>query len=86
MPVAVFLVGVLLGTEKYSFMYAANMVIVAIGVATASYGASLVGTAFDAEPGELHVWLVVQRCWCIRHSAAYATCTGSRASKNLAVP
>lgn len=41
MPVAVFLVGVLLGTEKYSFMYAANMVIVAIGVATASYGASM---------------------------------------------
>ena len=38
MPITVFLVGVLLGTEKYSHPYAANMVVVAIGVATASYG------------------------------------------------
>ncbi len=39
MPVTVFLVGVMLGTEKYSNSYAANMVVVAIGVAVASYGA-----------------------------------------------
>ncbi|KAG2437006.1 hypothetical protein HYH02_011438 [Chlamydomonas schloesseri] len=38
MPVTVFLTGLLLGTERYSFRYAANLVIVAIGVATASYG------------------------------------------------
>ncbi|EFJ40110.1 hypothetical protein VOLCADRAFT_100128 [Volvox carteri f. nagariensis] len=38
MPVTVFLVGVLLGTEKYSHMYALNMVVVGIGIATASYG------------------------------------------------
>lgn len=38
MPVTVFLVGVLLGTEKYSALYALNMVVVAVGVAAASYG------------------------------------------------
>lgn len=38
MPITVFIVGCLLGTEKYTFPYAANMVVVAIGVATASYG------------------------------------------------
>lgn len=51
MPITVFLVGVLLGTEKYSHPYAANMVVVAIGVATASYGElnfNLVGVMFQA--------------------------------------
>ncbi|PNW79459.1 hypothetical protein CHLRE_09g415900v5 [Chlamydomonas reinhardtii] len=38
MPVTVFLTGLLLGTERYSFRYAANLVVVAIGVGTASYG------------------------------------------------
>lgn len=38
MPVTVFLVGVLLGTEKYTNLYALNMVVVAVGVAAASYG------------------------------------------------
>lgn len=38
MPVAVFLVGVLLGTTKYSFRTAANMAVVGAGIALASYG------------------------------------------------
>lgn len=38
MPITVFAVGVVLGTEKYSHSYALNMVLVAIGVAVASYG------------------------------------------------
>ncbi len=38
MPVTVFLTGLLLGTERYSFRYALNLVVVAIGVGTASYG------------------------------------------------
>lgn len=38
MPVTVFLTGVLLGTERYSFIYALNIVVVAIGVITASHG------------------------------------------------
>lgn len=41
MPVTVFLTGLLLGTERYSFRYAANLVVVAIGVGTASYGESM---------------------------------------------
>lgn len=44
MPVTVFLVGVLLGTEKYSALYALNMVVVAVGVAAASYGEEAPGT------------------------------------------
>ena len=40
MPITVFAVGVMLGTEKYQHTYAANMVLVAIGVAAASYGAN----------------------------------------------
>ncbi|PNH09408.1 putative sugar phosphate/phosphate translocator [Tetrabaena socialis] len=50
MPVTVFTVGVFMGTEKYSGMYALNMVVVAIGVATASYGElnfNLVGVLFQ---------------------------------------
>ena len=38
MPVAVFLVGVMVGTEKYSHRAALNMVVVAAGVALATYG------------------------------------------------
>ncbi|GFR41360.1 hypothetical protein Agub_g2043 [Astrephomene gubernaculifera] len=51
MPVTVFLVGVLLGTEKYSALYAANMVVVAVGVAAASYGElnfNVLGVLFQA--------------------------------------
>ncbi|GLC35983.1 hypothetical protein PLESTB_000526000 [Pleodorina starrii] len=51
MPVTVFLVGVMLGTEKYSALYALNMVVVAIGVATASYGElnfDLIGVIFQS--------------------------------------
>ncbi|EFJ44764.1 hypothetical protein VOLCADRAFT_82602 [Volvox carteri f. nagariensis] len=51
MPVTVFLVGVLLGTEKYSVLYALNMVVVAVGVATASYGElnfDLIGVIFQS--------------------------------------
>lgn len=39
MPVAVFTVGVLFGTDKYNSRTFANMVLVTIGVAVASYGA-----------------------------------------------
>lgn len=42
MPIAVYSVGVFMGTEKYAFSYATNMVLVAIGVAIASYGENLV--------------------------------------------
>ncbi|KAG2422144.1 hypothetical protein HXX76_016251 [Chlamydomonas incerta] len=38
MPVTVFLTGMLLGTERYSFRYFANLMVVAIGVGAASYG------------------------------------------------
>lgn len=38
MPITVFAVGVFLGTEKFSVPYALNMVVVAVGVAAASYG------------------------------------------------
>ena len=38
MPVAVFVVGVMVGTEKYSHRAAINMAVVAFGVAVASYG------------------------------------------------
>lgn len=38
MPITVFVVGIVLGTEKFSLQYAANMVIVGVGVATASFG------------------------------------------------
>ncbi|GLC45866.1 hypothetical protein PLESTB_001447500 [Pleodorina starrii] len=51
MPVTVFLTGVFLGTEKYSLMYALNMMVVAVGVGTASYGElnfNLVGAIFQA--------------------------------------
>ncbi|KAG2455118.1 hypothetical protein HYH02_000938 [Chlamydomonas schloesseri] len=51
MPVTVFLVGVMLGTEKYSALYALNMVVVAVGVAAASYGElnfNLVGVIFQS--------------------------------------
>ncbi|GIL81177.1 hypothetical protein Vretimale_12766 [Volvox reticuliferus] len=50
MPVTVFLVGVLLGTERYTLLYALNMAVVAVGVATASYGElnfNLVGVVFQ---------------------------------------
>ncbi len=39
MPVAVFSVGVIFGTDKYNSKTFANMVLVTIGVAIASYGA-----------------------------------------------
>ncbi|KAG2499145.1 hypothetical protein HYH03_002728 [Edaphochlamys debaryana] len=51
MPITVFSVGVLMGTEKYSPMYALNMVVVAVGVAAASYGElnfNLVGVIFQS--------------------------------------
>jgi Triose-phosphate Transporter family len=38
MPVAVFSVGVLLGTNAYSHKSAANMVVIGFGIALASYG------------------------------------------------
>jgi hypothetical protein len=38
MPITVFSVGVMMGTEKFSMPYAANMMLVGVGVATASYG------------------------------------------------
>lgn len=38
MPITVFVVGIMLGTEKFSPLYAANMMVVAVGVATASFG------------------------------------------------
>ncbi len=38
MPVTVFVVGVMLGTETFSTQYALNMLIVGVGVATASFG------------------------------------------------
>jgi hypothetical protein len=38
MPITVFVVGIMLGTEKFSPLYAANMVVVGVGVATASFG------------------------------------------------
>lgn len=38
MPVAVFIVGCVFGTEKYSSGTFANMMIVSLGVAIASYG------------------------------------------------
>ncbi len=41
MPITVFSVGVAMGTEKFSLPYAANMALVGVGVATASYGARL---------------------------------------------
>ncbi|GLI60866.1 hypothetical protein VaNZ11_003083 [Volvox africanus] len=50
MPVTVFFVGVLLGTEKYTLLYALNMVVVAVGIATASYGElnfNVVGVVFQ---------------------------------------
>lgn len=41
MPVTVFSVGIMLGTEEYEFKLAANLVVIAIGVGIASYGESL---------------------------------------------
>ena len=41
MPVAVFIVGCMLGTEQYERNTLANMIFVSIGVAIASYGAPL---------------------------------------------
>ena len=41
MPVAVFIVGCMLGTEQYERNTLANMIFVSIGVAIASYGATL---------------------------------------------
>lgn len=41
MPVTVFLTGLLLGTERYSFMYALNIVVVAVGIIIASHGETL---------------------------------------------
>ena len=41
MPVAVFVVGCAFGTEKYSSATFANMLIVSLGVAIASYGKTL---------------------------------------------
>jgi hypothetical protein len=38
MPVTVFLVGVVLGTEAYSHSYALNMLVVAVGTGIASHG------------------------------------------------
>ena len=38
MPLTVFVVGVLLGTEKYALMYALNMLLVGFGIGLASYG------------------------------------------------
>lgn len=38
MPLCVFTVGCLLGTEKYQHAYLANMALVTVGVAVASYG------------------------------------------------
>ena len=38
MPVAVFVVGCVFGTEKYSGGTFANMMVVSLGVAIASYG------------------------------------------------
>ena len=43
MPVAVFMVGCLFGTEKYQWNTFGNMIVVSIGVAIASFGKSLVG-------------------------------------------
>ncbi|KAL4451586.1 hypothetical protein ABPG75_007248 [Micractinium tetrahymenae] len=50
MPVAVFSVGVLFGTDKYNSRTFANMVLVTIGVAIASYGElnfNIIGVAFQ---------------------------------------
>ncbi|MEW5307113.1 MAG: hypothetical protein WDW36_009530 [Sanguina aurantia] len=38
MPVTVFVAGIILGTERYQFNYAANLVMIAAGIAIASYG------------------------------------------------
>lgn len=38
MPVAVFTVGVLMGTQQYSHKTAVNMAVIGIGTAMASYG------------------------------------------------
>ncbi|MEW5310383.1 MAG: hypothetical protein WDW38_002186 [Sanguina aurantia] len=38
MPVTVFVAGIILGTERYQFNYAANLVMIAVGIAIASYG------------------------------------------------
>ena len=55
MPTTVFTVGVMLGTEKYAFLYALNMLVVGVGVAAASYGAPGCGGGW----GCLSEWLVV---------------------------
>lgn len=39
MPMVVFVVGVLFGTEKFTFATGINMVVVGTGIAIASYGA-----------------------------------------------
>jgi hypothetical protein len=61
MPVTVFFVGVLLGTEKYSNSYAGNMLIVAIGVAVASYGAHSGAdrSALEAQARDAFLWCVL---------------------------
>lgn len=41
MPVTVFLTGVLLGTERYSFVYMLNILVVAVGVIIASHGETI---------------------------------------------
>ena len=43
MPTTVFAVGCLLGTEKYSLTYVLNMLLVGVGIATASCGACVRG-------------------------------------------
>ncbi|KXZ44372.1 hypothetical protein GPECTOR_68g343 [Gonium pectorale] len=51
MPAAVFSVGILLGTEKYSHKYALTLAVVTVGVATASYGEiafNLIGFLFQS--------------------------------------
>lgn len=45
MPVTVFVAGIILGTERYQFNYAANLVMIAVGIAIASYGKQLPGSS-----------------------------------------
>lgn len=56
MPITVFSVGVMMGTEKFSMPYAANMMLVGVGVATASYG--------EHQAGWSSTMMQIKRCTC----------------------
>ena len=92
MPVAVFLVGVMVGTEKYSHRAALNMVVVAAGVALATYGEMsfvLVGVilqviAIFCESFRIVlVQVLFRNCWCLWCVVEPAHVASSHPPKNL---